>query len=900
MLNLRMNRVAGQSGQSPPRGDSISPRGDDRLLEVVDLFLSGDQVADHLVDQLSRLVDPTGAAVAGERLLDCYLLAAGLSQIWDDWLESDLITWSKVAGVAGNWGPAGRAAAGIAKGVGLAGAAARSCWHGTRRNGRLQLEQLREALADALVGGPTAGAPIVALAAQARQVVSALPAAVRTGILRPPTCFASMDLRPADVFELALRFLDSGAAEPGAHLTVVGVRTSGSYMAPLVAALLRSSGHPETQSVTVRPGVAGAHRSLARLPRLAEGVIVVDDPPATGEAVAGAVAAVLAAGVSAEDVTILLPLVAGQPVPARLAGYRAVTLDFAEWDVLRWIPPGTVDAPVAGRGHWHGYRQNGGLRSGVEAVGTGYMGRQVRVMADLLAGAVPSVVALPGSLIETEPLDPPGEIGDDALAAAIASYVQRRRTALATSRDTSIRLRGRGAAWQECGNLLGTFLAGRAAPLIRPLSMAVSRRLVEATEPGVVDGAMALSRWRTVPSGRIVKTAFSGTSFSGADLASHDPLLDLASAAVEATAGGRQALAEQLPERYQRSGDGSFDAERWMLYRFLLHHRSRAGAPLDRRCAHESAMARCVQEYIGQWALRDVKAQPFGQICAIDIDGVLESERIGIPSTSPTGALALRALAVHGYRPVLVSGRSLPDVVERCRSYRLSGGVAEYGALVHRPGRPPETVIQPQPRREVDRLRDSILRRDGLWLHPDWKWSLRVSDVTTGSRRPLSPDQVSSITANLGLEGRFVPVPGVRQTDLVHVEVSKGTGLERLTGPDAFRGNLPQVALAVGDSPSDRPMLELARLAVCPANASPELDSCARRTRGSHQRGLAQAVQMLIGHAPGRCKLCRRPPASPRSSLLLDVLDARAGGMGVRALRSAAVAVRCASQALQP
>ena len=54
-----------------------------------------------------------------------------------------------------------------------------------------------------------------------------------------------------------------------------------------------------------------------------------------------------------------------------------------------------------------------------------------------------------------------------------------------------------------------------------------------------------------------------------------------------------------------------------------------------------------------------------------------------VPATSPSGALALRALARHGYRAVLATGRSLDEVRERCRAYRLAGGVAEYSAAVY-------------------------------------------------------------------------------------------------------------------------------------------------------------------------------------------------------------------------
>src|SRR5205814_365637 len=61
----------------------------------------------------------------------------------------------------------------------------------------------------------------------------------------------------------------------------------------------------------------------------------------------------------------------------------------------------------------------------------------------------------------------------------------------------------------------------------------------------------------------------------------------------------------------------------------------------------------------------------------------LETDTLGYPTLSPAGALALRALLAHGYRPVLATGRSTGEVRERCRAYGLPGGVAEYGSAIY-------------------------------------------------------------------------------------------------------------------------------------------------------------------------------------------------------------------------
>jgi hypothetical protein len=124
-------------------------------------------------------------------------------------------------------------------------------------------------------------------------------------------------------------------------------------------------------------------------------------------------------------------------------------------------------------------------------------------------------------------------------------------------------------------------------------------------------------------------------------------------------------------------------------------------------------------------------------------------------------------------------------------------------------------------------------------------------------------------------------IAGEGQTDFRAARVDKAAGLGRLA--QTLDGNGHTIALAVGDSVSDLPMLALARLALAPANADPHV------RRGSvevlkrpYQTGLALAVARLIGHPPGTCALCRVPVLPARTKLLLGVLSAQErGGVGI-------------------
>src|SRR5207248_10095487 len=102
-----------------------------------------------------------------------------------------------------------------------------------------------------------------------------------------------------------------------------------------------------------------------------------------------------------------------------------------------------------------------------------------------------------------------------------------------------------------------------------------------------------------------------------------------------------------------------------------------------RALATERAMASIYQRYFAGLFASDLVPHGSGPLCAIDIDGVLETRWLSFPALAPAGAQALRTLNRHGYRVILVTGRSLSEFRERCATYRLTGGVAEYGAALH-------------------------------------------------------------------------------------------------------------------------------------------------------------------------------------------------------------------------
>jgi hydroxymethylpyrimidine pyrophosphatase-like HAD family hydrolase len=241
--------------------------------------------------------------------------------------------------------------------------------------------------------------------------------------------------------------------------------------------------------------------------------------------------------------------------------------------------------------------------------------------------------------------------------------------------------------------------------------------------------------------------------------------------------------------------------------------------------------------------------------------------------------LGLRTLIAHGYRPVLVTGRSMPEVRDRCRAFGLAGGVSEYGAALYHDG---ETVdLRPSASSVLlDQIRRQLSGHADITLDPRYRYAVRA-------RRGNGPLPAGILAEIRAIGGTDVEIhPGDGQTDIVPADIDKGTGLRALAGLMAD----PGCALAVGDALPDLPLLACAQLARAPRNAN--FDGAGvwpQRTRHAYQAGLAEACGDLIGHRPGGCQACRPPAFAPRTKALLAVLDLRSDGLSSIGTRTAAL-----------
>jgi hydroxymethylpyrimidine pyrophosphatase-like HAD family hydrolase len=550
----------------------------------------------------------------------------------------------------------------------------------------------------------------------------------------------------------------------------------------------------------------------------------------------------------------------------------------------------------------------------VEGVGLGYLGRHALAVAQAAPALFPKVLGFADGMLYRRwvPTDRvQGENTDERLDRTplpfdIARYIDQRKRALGVPVDRSLVLTGRQPAWEVASRLVSRSLGPLALPLRIPVVDPLARRLLHSSEPSVVDGNTTLDRFIRC-GGRTQKVGFADGPFSHVDLATYDAVFDLAGAAADS---GYASFARSLRHAYATVTGVEVDPERWLLYRLThLWSATRLGrmapAVADRR------RARVVQDYFAERFLDDLPSPTSGPFAAVDLDGILETSPLGFPATTVAGALALRALRAHNVRLLLVTGRSLPEVIERCHTYGAAGGVAEYGAAVydHAHSSVTELVLLPDTL-ATEQLRAHVTAHVDVEVDGDYRHIVRVFRRGPAGRYGLDGEGARILAeagAGAGSAQTLDAVLGEMQTDFVPTGIDKGAGLAALVdqlarphdatvsacGRPPGAGADRRVALAIGDSMSDAGFLALADQAYAPANAHAALASQGVEiVRGSYQVGLLQAVTRLLGHRPGSCSACRAPEVPDAAHDLLALLSVQENGPKGAPRRLSSIAAR--------
>jgi len=409
-----------------------------------------------------------------------------------------------------------------------------------------------------------------------------LPSTLEELQLKVPSGFRRQDLTHQDVLALGQHFVVNHP-EHELPLLVVGLRTSGSYLAPVLQAFLKNAGYRTVHMMTLRPQQGATAEEWSGLTRAASGgyrAVVIDDPPHLGTTVLVAVDLLRKAGFAADRIDVLLPVHPAAPGRSSersaqaLSDIAATTLPQSKWHKAQLLEPARVEVLLQEYFQGQGYRQarvvssrfaeriNANLQKAADcsrgtrlkcvyevaledeqgrtatryvlakSVGLGWLGYHAHVAGDRLARFVPPVLSLRDGILYSEWLVHEETSADGMREQWIdtaADYVAERARFLRLEQDPSPELlRDQRHPLMEmlAGMLRGAYGHNRVGALMH--GRLVSRlAAVRNSFPTLIDGRMRPSEWvRTAGSFR--KTDFEHHGLGKYETNVTDPAYDLA------------------------------------------------------------------------------------------------------------------------------------------------------------------------------------------------------------------------------------------------------------------------------------------------------------------------------------------------------------------------------------
>ncbi len=749
-----------------------------------------------------------------------------------------------------------------------------------------------------------------------------------------PAAFRNQDLTHHDVAALARRVAASQAKVAG-PLAVLGLRTAGAYLAPLLKAYLAAAGVPAVSWMTIRPKQALSaweDRELRTLGRSGVHVVVVDEPPNSGKTFRLTLGILALAGVAADRVTAAVPR---SPANAdwELPGHRLVTLDPPDYYKAHLLDPPAI-APLvreycgtnarlpkntrveALNARLRAHHRDGfhvrlkrvfevrDIHPGssptstyviAKSVGWGWLGYHAYFAATRLAGLVPQALGLRDGLLFTEwvgALDADGaRTVPNVPVEILGSYVAARARRLRLTEDPCFENLGHGrTGWSDLVNLLkrahGRYVGRLKIPVLR-------RRLTKLVSPvpALIDGRMQPEEWVADGTGTF-KTDFEHHSFGKTELNVVDPAYDLATATFAFDLSPDRE--RRLVECYARESGDTGVTDRILPYK-LLHGVTvmedalrRAGRdPSDAR--HDwnrryLAARSCLTSQLSRFSASRIPAPPVvtwsKRLFFLDLDGVFDAEVLGFPHTTTSGLAALALLRAQGFSVVVHTGRSIADVRGYCCDYSLPGGVAEVGSVFFDAvaGRV-VPLIDDQAAEQVTRCRAALARLPGIFIDPAYRYAVRAYRIVDEHTAPPPAGQVEDALRRAGLD-RLTVSPSSVDVIVLAQGVDKGRGLA------AARDYLDcanQPVAAIGDSDRDVPMLAAADFAFAPSSCSAAVRALGDEGRcrimaAPMQHGLLRAARELTGLRPGAVDRSgvdagRPAPASHLMETLLHVAE---------------------------
>jgi hypothetical protein len=409
---------------------------------------------------------------------------------------------------------------------------------------------------------------------------SPLPSGLQAQRVGIPSPFRRLDLTHVDVLALGKcyvrRFPDRSQA-----ILLVGLRTSGSYFAPLLRALFEAEGYAQVSFLTLVPGKGPGRWEAKALKRYAEQgytALIVDDPPHTGGTIFTAFEIARRAGFGPGKLRALIPA-----HPARRDWFKplpddlVISLDPEHWHKRSLLDPNVVQDRLAEYFRSQNFTRtsvvasaraqefNARLQSAssdergarlkrifevhletfrgqketryvlAKSVGWGWLGYHAFLAGHRLSGFVPPILGLRDGILYMEwiPQPAPGLDGrgldSKQLEKSAASYVAARARCLDLQTE---RAAGMDLQRQDNGvRLLGKALSKAYGAVLTDMLMQprIGRRLRQqpCPFPTLIDGNMQRSEW-IADSRRLLKTDFEHHGLGKEELNAIDPAYDLA------------------------------------------------------------------------------------------------------------------------------------------------------------------------------------------------------------------------------------------------------------------------------------------------------------------------------------------------------------------------------------
>jgi hydroxymethylpyrimidine pyrophosphatase-like HAD family hydrolase len=886
------------------------------------------EVVGHLREEINKLDQLDDTWRRTEVMVNIFLLSCAISDAADDYLLGRRYDFLRAARV---FRPARLIAAPMRAAAALGSAA--------RAKMLSRLMRWRDGWETAV------GRLMVALASNrynrdqwAAELLSVLdqrvPAALLSSRPRIPAAFRSQDLTHFDAYKLGTKFIQV-CPDRDRPVLVVGLRTAGSYFAPLLRGYLEAAGYRHVDSVTLRPKQGIGTRERAHMERAAAGgarAAIIDEPVFSAGTVAKGLHALRHAGFQPADIVALFPVHPNRrdwnsgPGALSLSTVTVLRLEPEEWHKQSLLEPDAVSARLSG---YFGGRAaelsvtradrltaeliaNGepGFHSRLKcayevesqglpnkrvvvakSVGWGWLGYHAFLAGTRLSGLVPKVLGLRDGLLFTEWRPPAVCNGDgsrERALAATAAYLGARVRELALEDDPAPGLmragRHRGAE-EMAAVLSGAYGSKIAAALKRPR---IQHRLLSLPRgvPVLIDGKMRPAEW-VDGDGAALKTDFEHHGMGKHQLNISDPAYDVADAILQWNLSEDEE--RKFIEAYAAlSGDRDI-AQRLFLYKLLAGSwaMARAAEHLANpalRARHEQFNARYLE------ALRFLTVQTMrfsAMLCrrpdpprwssplvVLDIDGVLDKQIFGFPSTTAAGIRALWTLASHGIDVALNTAKSVYELKEYAKAYGFVGGVAEYGSFVWDAVSGRERVlVGPESLAQMERLKARLRAIPGVFLNDAYRYSIRCFAHTRGVTVPVPEMLVRNLIANLGLD-RLRLHQTYTDSTVTAVEADKGSGLRSLL---SLAGHPELETFAVGDSEPDLPMFAAASRCFAPGQIAcvepARLLGCRIALR-PEQRGLLEIARHIVHPHGGGCRRCVPPrmQLGPADKLFYELL----------------------------